>query len=227
VPATELTLLRVFAGEDGRGGNPLAVFLDGAAVPPERRQTVAAEIGLSETVFVDDSATGELRIFTPAVELPLAGHPLVGTAWLLAETGAPVETLRPPAGEVPTWREDEITWIQVRPEVGPEFELRRLASPDEVDAQPVPAAGDALLAAWAWLDEPAREVRARVFPRGIGIDEDEATGSAALRLVAALGRPITIRQGRGSVLLARPGEGGYAAVGGRCALVDRVDSPYE
>jgi predicted PhzF superfamily epimerase YddE/YHI9 len=73
---------------------------------------------------------------------------------------------------------------------------------------------------WTWLDEAAGEVRARVFPQEIGIDEDEATGSAALRLVAVLGRPVTIRQGRGSVLLARPSEGGYAAVGGRCALVE-------
>ena len=80
-------------------------MLDGAAVPPAARQAVAAELGFSETVFVDDAATGELRIHTPTVELPLAGHPLVGTAWLLAETGTPVDTLRPPAGDVPTWRE--------------------------------------------------------------------------------------------------------------------------
>jgi predicted PhzF superfamily epimerase YddE/YHI9 len=214
-----LTLLRVFVDDAGAGGNSLAVFLDGAAVPPERRQSVAADLGLSETVFVDDAAAGELRIFTPAVELPLAGHPLVGAAWLLAETGTPVETLRPPAGEVPTWREGDVTWIEGRPEHGPEFELRQLESPDEVESQPVPEAEDALLAAWAWLDESAGEVRARVFPRAIGVDEDEATGSAALRLVAALGRPITIRQGRGSVLLTRPGKDGLAAVGGRCALV--------
>ena len=45
---TRLHLLRVFCAEDGSGGNPLGVFLDGAAVPPERRQAVAADLGLSD-----------------------------------------------------------------------------------------------------------------------------------------------------------------------------------
>ena len=75
-----LHLLRVFCGEGGSGGNPLAVFLDRSLVPPERRQAVAAELGLSETVFVDDARQGVLRIFTPATELEFAGHPTVGGA---------------------------------------------------------------------------------------------------------------------------------------------------
>ena len=45
-------------------------------------------LGFSETVYVDDPDTGQLRIFTPAAELPFAGHPLVGTAWLLSATSA-------------------------------------------------------------------------------------------------------------------------------------------
>ena len=49
-------------------------------------------------------------------------------------------------------------------------------------------------------------MRARVFPNGIGIDEDEATGAAALQLGALIGRDIVIRQGEGSELHARPGE---------------------
>ncbi|HEX5980136.1 MAG TPA: PhzF family phenazine biosynthesis protein, partial [Thermoleophilaceae bacterium] len=68
-------LLRVFCGENDSGGNALAVFLEGAEVPLEARQGVATKLGLPETVFVDDAARGELRIFTPAVELNFAGHP--------------------------------------------------------------------------------------------------------------------------------------------------------
>jgi PhzF family phenazine biosynthesis protein len=79
-----LHLLRGFCDEHGEAGNPLAVFLDGVEVPAASRQAVAGDLGLSETVFVDDAGRGELRIFTPAVELPFAGHPTVGTAWLLA-----------------------------------------------------------------------------------------------------------------------------------------------
>jgi PhzF family phenazine biosynthesis protein len=78
----DLEIVRVFTAPDGTWGNPLGVFLDGSAVPEEERQSVATELGFSETVFVDDLQRGEMRIFTPAVELPLAGHPLVGTAWL-------------------------------------------------------------------------------------------------------------------------------------------------
>ena len=62
-------------------------------------------------------------------------------------------------------------------------------------------------------------MRARVFPNGIGIAEDEATGAAALQLGSLIGRDIVIRQGAGSELHARPGDDGTVAVGGRVALV--------
>ena len=219
--ATTLHTLRVFVGPDGGGGNPLGVILDGAAVPPDARQAVAAELGFSETVFVDDPATGALRIFTPAVELPLAGHPLVGTAWLLAHTGAPVDTLRPPAGDVPTWVDGELTWIRAREEWARLYDVAQLGSAGEVDALAVPG-GDAMVAAWAWEDEASGRVRARVFPNGIGIEEDEATGAAALQLGAVIGRDIVIRQGVGSELHVRPGEDGTVAVGGRVVAVSET-----
>lgn len=72
----KLHVLKVFVGEDGAGGNPLGVFLGGREVPNEARHSVAARLGFSETVFVDDPERGVLRIFTPATELPFAGHPL-------------------------------------------------------------------------------------------------------------------------------------------------------
>ena len=213
-----LHTLRVFLGPDGAGGNPLGVFLDGAALSQDERQSVAADLGFSESVFVDDRATGALQIFTPAVELPLAGHPLVGTAWLLAHAGAPVDTLRPPAGDVPTWADGELTWIRARPEWAALYDVAQLPSPADVDAFAVPG-GEAMVAVWAWEDEPAGRVRARVFPNGIGIEEDEATGAAALQIGALLGRQIVIRQGAGSELRARPTADGGVAVGGRVALV--------
>ncbi len=73
------------------GGNPLAVFADGRGLDARQMQLVAREFNLSETVFVlppDDAAhTRRLRIFTPARELPFAGHPTVGTAHVLAAIG--------------------------------------------------------------------------------------------------------------------------------------------
>ena len=111
-------LLRVFCSDGDRGGNPLAVFLDGAEVPDERRQAVARELGLSETVFVDDAARGEIRIFTPATEMEFAGHPTVGTAWLLAAEREPVDVLRVPAGELHVRYEEGLSHVSTRPEWG-------------------------------------------------------------------------------------------------------------
>jgi predicted PhzF superfamily epimerase YddE/YHI9 len=84
--------------------------------------------------------------------------------------------------------------------------------------------GYGLAAVWAWIDEPAAVIRMRVFVPEAGIEEDEATGSAALRLCAAVGREIEIRQGRGSELFARPRHQGWAEVAGRVVL-DEV-RPY-
>ena len=75
------------------GGNPLAVVLDADALDTATMQTVAREFNLSETVFVlkpDNPAhSARVRIFTPAAEMPFAGHPTVGTAALLAELRSP------------------------------------------------------------------------------------------------------------------------------------------
>ena len=215
----KLHVLRVFVAPEGTGGNPLGVFLDGPAVPEGRRQAVAADLGFSETVFVDDPSAGAVRIFTPAAELPFAGHPLVGISWLLARERTAVAVLRPPAGEVPTFLdEDGVTWIRGRAEWAPEMALRQLAAPDEVDALTGAPDGPGFADCWAWEDEPAGRVRSRVFAPRFGIAEDEATGAAAVRLVSQLGRPVTIRQGAGSLLRARPGPDGTAEVGGDVVL---------
>jgi predicted PhzF superfamily epimerase YddE/YHI9 len=213
-----LHVLRVFVDDRDEWGNRLGVFLDGAAVTEDERQRVAAELGFSETVFVEDRAAGALRIHTPAVELPFAGHPTVGAAWLLAQSGTPVGTLRVPAGEVGARREGDSAYVSARPEWAPGFEYRRLESPAAVEALAPAEAGGANLYAWAWIDEAAGEVRARSFVPEAGISEDEATGSAALALCGRLGRAIAVRQGRGSLIRCRPRAGGAVEVGGRVTL---------
>lgn len=213
-----LHVLRVFTAAGGEHGNPLGVFLAGEEVEEARRQPVAARLGYSETVFVGDRERGEVRIFTPAEEIPFAGHPSVGTAWLLAREGTVVEALRIPAGTVPVRRDGELTWIAARPEWASAFRLERLGSAAEVDAlDPASFEGDGAYC-WAWQDEARGLVRSRAFFPGFGIVEDEATGAAAVALCGGLGRPLEIRQGRGSRLSARPREDGMVEVGGRCVL---------
>jgi predicted PhzF superfamily epimerase YddE/YHI9 len=209
----EVRVPRVFCDANGSFGNPLGVVLDGPSVAADDRQALAAHLGYSETVFVDDAAAGRIAIYTPVLELPFAGHPTVGAAWLLAGEGHDVDVLRPPAGEVAVRRDGELTWVSARPEWCPEWELVRYDSPAAVDALAVPETG--LIYAWAWIDEPAGLVRARCFVAEEGIPEDEATGSAALPLAAELGREIEVRQGKGSVIWARPLDGGMVEIGGR------------
>ena len=72
-------------------GNPLAVVTDGDGLTTKRMQAIAREMNLSETVFIqrptNNRALARLRIFTTTQELPLAGHPVIGTWFLLAELG--------------------------------------------------------------------------------------------------------------------------------------------
>jgi predicted PhzF superfamily epimerase YddE/YHI9 len=213
-----LHVLRVFVNDEGEFGNRLGVFLDGGGIDPARRQQIAAELGFSETVFVDDRERGELQIFTPATELPFAGHPLVGTAWLLRRQGVEVDPLRPPAGEVGVRCEDDAVFIAAEPGWAPGFEPLQQADAAAVHGLDWPPGDADAVYAWAWIDEAAGTIRARGFAPGFGIAEDEATGSAALALCASLGRPITVHQGRGSVLVARPLADGRAEVGGGVAL---------
>lgn len=218
----QLHVVRVFVGPGDSGGNLLGVFLEGGAIAPDRRIAVTAGLGFSETVFVDDIATGQMAIFVPTSELPFAGHPTVGTSWLLAEVGRPVSVLRPPAGEVPTWREGAMTWISARASwvdfrVLPNFV--QYATAAEVDALPGEAS-EPWLYAWAWENEPAGRLRARSFPTWAGITEDEAGGAVAVLMGDRLQRAITIRQGLGSEIQVLPGQDGTVEIGGRCGLVD-------
>jgi predicted PhzF superfamily epimerase YddE/YHI9 len=214
----QLHILRVFVNDEGEFGNHLGVFLDGSEVPADRRQAIATELGYSETVFVDDRERGEMRIFTPGIELPFAGHPSVGTAWLLGKEGIVVSALRPPAGELGVRFEDGMTFITAEPAWSPPFEYLQLAEPAEVRALDRPPTDPGDVYAWAWIDEDAGTIRARGFAPRAGIAEDEATGSAALALCARLGRAVTINQGQGSLLIARPLGDGRAEVGGQVAL---------
>ena len=217
-PSATLHVLRVFGDDEGEHGNPLGVFLDGAEVPEAERQRVAADLGFSETVFVDDRDRAAIRIYTPGLEMPFAGHPSVGTAWLLRREGQAAEVLRPPAGEVRVRVEGALTFIAGRPEWAPEMAYVQLGSASEIEGIDGPP-GDATAAyLWAWADEEEGTVRSRAFFDDFGIAEDEATGAAAIVLCHRLGRPLRIRQGAGSLLHARPLGDGFAEVGGRAVL---------
>lgn len=225
----DVHVVRVFADAAGRHGNELGIVLASPRTDG-REPAIARALDFSETVFVDAvDAPGAgprgaaIRILTPARELPFAGHPTVGTAWWLASRGVPVDHLRVPAGVVRVDGGGDDVRVTADPAWGPEFTWQEHASAAalrDLDARAVDAAVDHLYA-WAWTDEARGEVRARMFAPALGVVEDEATGSAALRLTAHLGRDLRITQGRGSELVTRLLADGRAEVGGR-TVADRV-----
>jgi predicted PhzF superfamily epimerase YddE/YHI9 len=216
----ELTVLRVFVNPEGRGGNPLGVVVDGTSVHHDRRQALAGELGFSETAFVDDASSGAMQIYTPAAELAFAGHPTVGTGWLLRTLGLGGSVLRPPAGDVATWQDGDLSWIRARPAWIHPITTAQLESSAEVDALAGPPEGEGSYYAWAWMDEAAGTLRARYFVPAYGIGEDEATGAAAVLMGGTYRRPLEIHQGVGSVLQVRPGPDGTVDVGGRVEPVE-------
>jgi trans-2,3-dihydro-3-hydroxyanthranilate isomerase len=93
-------------------GNQLAVVLGAEAIPEEVMQRIAREMNLSETTFVlppaDRSHVARVRIFTPGKELPFAGHPTIGTAWVLVNQGLV------PAGQLRFTLEEAVGPVPVR-----------------------------------------------------------------------------------------------------------------
>lgn len=227
-------VVRVFTNSAGEFGNELGLVRSSPATEG-REQQIAAQLGFSETVFIrqsgDDEArdaterphsvgdgterAADIRIFTPARELPFAGHPSVGCAWWLADQGSPVDVLVEKAGDVRVRYDGDLTWITGKAAWAPEFIWHPVATPADVDALETSDFAEGSHYAWAWVNETEGVLRSRMFAPWMGIDEDEATGAAAVALTAQLGRDLDIRQGKGSRLHTRLGSNDEVHVAGR------------
>jgi trans-2,3-dihydro-3-hydroxyanthranilate isomerase len=109
------SIVDVFA-EGPYQGNPLAVVEDAGRLDAATMQAIAREMNLSETTFVTTRSADRaaVRIFTPHEELPFAGHPTLGTAWVLSRGERPF-TLALGAGDVPVRFVDGIAWMTPPP----------------------------------------------------------------------------------------------------------------
>jgi predicted PhzF superfamily epimerase YddE/YHI9 len=217
--AIDVTVLRVFTDPNGDFGNPLGV-VDASQTEAGEHQRIATQLGYSETVFIEvpqsGTSTAHARIYTPATELPFAGHPTVGASWWLRDRGTPVHTLRVPAGIVQVTYEDDLTAVSARSEWAPEFAIYDLASTDELfAADPNDYPDDIQNYLWTWTDRDRGEIRSRMFAANLGVPEDEATGAAAVRITDYLSRDLTIVQGKGSVLYTRWSPEGWVRIAGR------------
>jgi trans-2,3-dihydro-3-hydroxyanthranilate isomerase len=132
-------------------GNPLAVFLDGAGIDDKTMQDIAREMNLSETTFIlpatRPACDARVRIFTPAREMLFAGHPTIGTSYVLLQEGiVPRESerfvLEEKVGPVPirvervTGNESPLIWLTTPPiSEGKTFERSRCAAALGLDAK--------------------------------------------------------------------------------------------
>lgn len=245
-------------------GNPLAVVLDTDGLPTEALQALANEFHLSETAFpqASDVADYRLRIFTPSTELPFAGHPSVGAAWVMAQLGRVsrgVVTMECGAGVLTLQVGDDVVLAGGAPTRSAPLDPAPLLAavglgPDDLAGEPrltgtglewvclqvrddavvralprdlsgVPGAGVSVFSL------EGREAHARVFAAGVGVDEDPATGSAALALGVHLAGSglltgdYVVRQGlemgRPSVLRCTVEADGRATVRGQVVPVAR------
>ncbi|WP_251975818.1 PhzF family phenazine biosynthesis protein [Salinicola avicenniae] len=119
--AFRYVLLDVFT-DTPFAGNPLAVFPQAAGLEDEEMARIARELNLSETVFIvsHHPSRARLRIFTPGGEIPFAGHPTIGTAWLIRALGWQANddplTLEEAVGDIPiTFDDDSVGFTTAQP----------------------------------------------------------------------------------------------------------------
>jgi trans-2,3-dihydro-3-hydroxyanthranilate isomerase len=134
----ELLTLSVFVqGNPFRGGNPLAVFPDAGSLSGDEMQAIARTMNLSESTFVTlaEGDSYKVRIFTPHEELPFAGHPTLGTAWVLRELGrvsGSVVQQHSGAGVTEVSVTQGLVWFRRTGTASPDLEERNVASVAEV-----------------------------------------------------------------------------------------------
>lgn len=118
-------IIDVFA-ENKYAGNQLAVFLEAGNLSSEEMQRIAKEINFAESTFITkldfENNRAEIRIFTPASEMKFAGHPIIGTSWVLIHKIFKNEpeaiTLKVPIGEISIRKTEDLIWLQA---AQPEF----------------------------------------------------------------------------------------------------------
>jgi trans-2,3-dihydro-3-hydroxyanthranilate isomerase len=169
---------------DRFAGNPLAVVLNAEGLSAERMQAIAAEFNLAETTFVrppkDAAHTAEVRIFTPRSEMPFAGHPNVGTAFVLARAGTSYG--RPIHGDRVVFEEKAgLVPIEILRE-GATVVGARLASP-----QPLSVGAEATV---------------ELVASACGISRDDIETANHLPCIASCGAPFILAELKSRVALA-------------------------
>ena len=210
--------LRVFTNEQSKFGDLASVVVDeGRHISDAERQALTRELATSETAFINNVAGADISIMHYQGEVDFAGTVVLATSWLLAQLqGNPVATMHGRGGDIITWQEDGLVWVQAGLATMPPWHHKQVASIEEVEH----LSADAMkttehTVVWAWIDEAKGLIRARTFANDWEIPEAQGNGSGSMMLAAQLKRCIEIKHGEGSVIYAKPGDNNQAAIGGR------------
>lgn len=232
-------LVRAFVNADRRFGNPALVVAEpeGARVTAAGRQELAGRLGVPATVFVHHGGEGRVSIHgSYGQEIRFGGHPLLATVEALHRWGRLREDLAPAAGRVACRRDaDGWVWLTAPAAWSKPWRHYRMDSAAEIDALTGLPEGEDFTQVWAWIDEPAGRVRARLWAPRLGKGEDEACGSASMLLALRLGRPLDLTYGRfGAVIRTNPVDDRRVELGGRCvagepdpAMAAAIDRLYD
>lgn len=216
-----------FAVASFKLGSPLGV-VSADAVRAKERQRIAAELGYSEMVFMEDpslvSASGRAEIFPSAQEPLPAGHYSAGAAWwqrqrgtlaaafsfVLARSKSITQVTRPQPRCLPNGLPNSCFTNLIRP--------RMLSTPVRGDYSDI-------WQHWAWVDKAMGHIRARVFAPGLGSREGGETGAAAVPTTDDLSGDLVVTQGEGSVIYKSWRRRGWVALGGRVIHEGRLPIP--
>jgi len=180
-------ILNVFTdGDDPFSGNPLCVFEDATGLSDDTMQSLARQLNLSETTFVtpgDGEVTANVRIFTPSYEMPFAGHPTLGTAYVVRDLfggGDSRDTvlLRMPAGDIPVRAAGHVWTLTANPPTSSPVEVAR----SNLTAM-IGLTADSVAAEPLWVDTGTVQL---ILP--LRSAEDVRAASADPRLLAEFAR---------------------------------------
>jgi Phenazine biosynthesis-like protein len=212
-------IIDVFVDAAGHFGGGLGVIQDeNRAITDSQRRSLAKELGYEETVFINNAVARDVSVYTPQREIPFAGQPMLGVAWLLPQLlDRPIADLHCLGGKIDTWQSSDFTWIRANLDLMPPWNIRQLPTVEAVEKLTISdAASLPHTVAWAWADEIMGQVRARTFAVDWDIPaEVQTNGSGSMKLAGILQRDIQIKHGNGSLIYAKPEVANFASLGGR------------
>ena len=217
--------VRVFVDGAGKfGAMHRVIFDEKQEINPDIRLKIAKELGLDETIFVNDVKLGDISIFSQTNEVRFAGSAALATAYALREYRHKVPSnLKCQGNVIPVVEAQSMLWITGDMSTFPEWNIVSLDSVSELlRLEPSYKKSLQHTLLWSWQDQDNGIVRARTFATDWLIPEVEANGSGCMILAKTLNRNITAMHGQGSVIYAGPVLNDAIFLGGKAIVESKA-----